>query len=217
MKRVYIMGGSGIGMIAATLIDQLPGMTVAGFINDFVPVNSLIGEYKHIPVVSTTDKLGELLAKEDAFVFNAFVGMKKQEDTYHAFKSLNLPMDKFVNIISPTAIAPEDYCKLGKGCLMAPYSQLSPDTKIGDHCRLLGNCFVGHNTTLNECVSLATNSVLGANVKVGKGVHVGSNATIREKLTIGDFSLVGMGAVVVKDVPPGAIVVGNPAKVLKTV
>jgi acetyltransferase EpsM len=68
---------------------------------------------------------------------------------------------------------------------------------------------------MDEYSSIATNSVVGAHVHIGKGVHIGSNATIREKIRIGDYSFVGMGSVVIEDVPDYAVVVGNPAKVLR--
>ena len=60
---------------------------------------------------------------------------------------------------------------------------------------------------------MANNACIGANVRVGYASHIGTNASIREKLTIGKHAVVGMGAVVLKDVPDNAIVVGNPARI----
>ena len=50
---------------------------------------------------------------------------------------------------------------------------------------------------------------------IKKGASIGSNATILCGITIGENALVGAGAVVVKDVPANAVVVGNPAKIIK--
>jgi acetyltransferase-like isoleucine patch superfamily enzyme len=52
---------------------------------------------------------------------------------------------------------------------------------------------------------------------IKKGASIGSNATILCGITIGENSIVGAGSVVVKDVPPNSIVVGNPARVLKKI
>ena len=52
---------------------------------------------------------------------------------------------------------------------------------------------------------------------VKKGVSIGSNATILCGITIGANAMIGAGSVVTKDVPPNAIVVGNPAKIIGTV
>ena len=92
---------------------------------------------------------------------------------------------------------------------------MCPVTTVSNNCILLPNSFMGHNSFMDEYSSIATNSVVGAHVHIGKGVHVGSNATIRETVRIGDYSFVGMGAVVLQDVPDYAIVVGNPARILR--
>lgn len=52
---------------------------------------------------------------------------------------------------------------------------------------------------------------------VKRGASIGSNATILCNLTIGEFAVIGAGAVVTKDVPPYAIVAGNPARVIGSV
>jgi serine O-acetyltransferase len=49
---------------------------------------------------------------------------------------------------------------------------------------------------------------------LGDGVTVGANATLIGDITVGDGATVGAGAVVTEDVPPGATVVGNPARVV---
>jgi acetyltransferase-like isoleucine patch superfamily enzyme len=50
---------------------------------------------------------------------------------------------------------------------------------------------------------------------IKKGASIGSGATILANITIGENAIVGAGSVVTKDVPPNAIVAGNPAKVLR--
>ena len=50
---------------------------------------------------------------------------------------------------------------------------------------------------------------------VGKGASIGANATILAGVRIGEYGMVGAGSVVVKDVPDYAVVVGNPAKILR--
>jgi acetyltransferase-like isoleucine patch superfamily enzyme len=52
-------------------------------------------------------------------------------------------------------------------------------------------------------------------VRIGEGTWLAPNASIRERITIGKNALIGTGAVVVKNVGDGVVVVGNPAKVLR--
>jgi len=215
MRDLVILGGSGIGMIAASVAEALGTYRVIGFLNDIFSSGTMIGKYKNFPVLGPTEKYHDYI-KNGCSLFIGYVGMKKEEDVFKKISSINIPDDQWASLIDPTAIIPSGYCKIGKGCLFAPLSQLSPDTTISDNCILLPNSFVGHDSFLDRFAHVATNAVVGANVHVGKAVHVGSNSTIREKVTIGDFSLIGAGAVVLKDVSPSSIVVGNPAKLLST-
>lgn len=216
MKKVAILGGSGVGLVAASIIDQDENAEVYGFLNDVEPVGTMIGEFKKIPVVGKTSDVQELLNNPDIYFFIAYVGMQNEQQVFEKIESLNIPLDRFYSCIDKTAVYPEEYCKIGNGILLSPLSQLGVDVTLSDNCMLFANAYVGHNAFLDRFAHVATNAVVGANVHVGKAVHVGSNATIREKVTIGDFSLIGSGAVVLKDVPPNSIVVGNPARILRT-
>ena len=211
MKKLVILGGSGIGMIAASIAKENNHYEVVGFLNDYIEVGSEIGKYTKIKVIGTTDDIQYYLDKGYYF-FIAYVGLKQEEKTFKKIEKFSIPRKRYVNLIHKTSIIPVDFCKIGKGVLIGPNAQLSPDTTIEDNCILLGSSFLGHDSIMKRFSHLATNSVVGANVIVGRGVHVGSNSTIREKTNIGDFSLIGSGAVVLNDVTSNSIVVGNPAK-----
>lgn len=215
MKNLIIFGGSGIGMIAASIADVIGEYKVKGFLNDVIEVGTSIGKHKQIPVIGKTEDLESLVKDKDNFFFIAYVGLHNEKETFKKIDALNIPADRFANLIHPTAIIPEQYCSIGNGVLFAPLSQLSPDVVISDNCILLPNSFVGHDSFLDKFAHVATNGVVGANVHVGKAVHIGSNATIREKVIIGDYSLIGAASMVLNDVEENSIVVGNPAKLLK--
>ncbi|MDW3193275.1 MAG: NeuD/PglB/VioB family sugar acetyltransferase [Cytophagales bacterium] len=215
MKNLVILGGSGIGMIAASVAHDLGNYKVKGFLNDVVEVGSSIGKYNKIPVIGRTDDLESLLKEDNTEIFIAYVGLSKEKETFEKIESLKIPADRYANLIHPTAIIPRGFCHIGNGVMMSPLSQLSPDTTLEDNCILLPNSFVGHDSTLERFAHVATNGVIGANVRVGKAVHIGSNATIREKVNIGDYSLIGAGAVVLQDVDSNSVVVGNPARVIQ--
>lgn len=216
MKNLIVLGGSGIGMIAISIAKELGIYTIGGFLNDVIPVGEYIGKYDKFPVIGKTSDLPKFMGNPDNMFFIAYVGMQHEEEVFNKIKELNIPSERLATLIHPTAIIPKGMCKIGNGVLMAPLTQLSPDTTLEDNAIMLPNSFLGHDSTLKQFAHLATNSVIGANVTVGYACHIGSNSTVREKVNIGNFCLVGAGAVVLKDVPDNSIVVGNPAKILRT-
>ena len=102
---------------------------------------------------------------------------------------------------------------------------------IGDYVRIHSGCFL-EMTTIEDHVFIGPNVVftddphpmncprykecLGG-VTVRRHARIGANATILPGVTIGENALVGAGSVVVADVPPRAVVAGNPARVIKTI
>lgn len=215
MKDLIILGGRGIGMIAASVAQDLGTYNVLGFLNDVVPVGNRVGRFHSIEVIGNSVDAAKYLEDPNISFFVGYIGMKNEQEVFEKILSLAIPMDRFATLIHPTAIVPKRYCSIGQGVLMAPLAQLSADTEVGDNCILLPNSFLGHDSSMERFSHLTTNSVVGGNVKIGKGAHIGSNSTIREDIVIGDFSLIGSGSVVLHDVPNNSIVVGNPAKVLR--
>ncbi len=96
---------------------------------------------------------------------------------------------------------------------------------FGCHFQDWGGIYIGSGSRIGSCTVLATvNHCLEprdrANccpqpIHIGKNVWIGSHATVLPGIDIGDNAVVAAGAVVSKDVPPGAVVGGVPAKVIK--
>ena len=119
-------------------------------------------------------------------------------------------------------------CKIGKNCKIGAYVEIGKGVIIGDNCKIEAYAFIPPGVTIEDDVFVGphacfTNDLHPSAVGdwevvptlVKKGASIGANATIVCGITIGKDSLVGAGAVVVKDVPPGTLVVGCPAKAIK--
>ena len=214
MKRVIVMGGTGSGLIASCIIDLLPNLKLMGFLNDRYSIGTELGKFRKVPVIGNSKDIHKFIQGNNVYVILAYKTMKKEKEMWQQYLNLNIPREKFINIIHPTAIIPRDHCQIGKGILMAANSQLSADTIISDNCILFGNVFIGHDTMLERYVTVANNASIGAEVQIGKAVHIGSNCTIRQGVKIGDYSLVGMGSLVLHDVPENTMAIGVPVKIV---
>jgi acetyltransferase EpsM len=92
-------------------------------------------------------------------------------------------------------------------------THVGSDVKLGNHIRMNYGAKVTHCCEIGDYSFIGINSVLCGGVKIGKGVQVNSGAVIINKnITIGDYAIIGAGAVVTKDVKPGQVVMGVPAK-----
>lgn len=76
---------------------------------------------------------------------------------------------------------------------------------------------IGANTKVLQNVTIGGRSNIRANPIIGKNVLIGANACILGPITVGDNAQIGAHSVVLHDVPPNAVVIGNPARVIKIV
>ncbi len=125
----------------------------------------------------------------------------------------------FAHILSGTII--------GSNCSIGQNVMAGPDVSIGDGCKLQNNVAIYKGVTLDENVfcgpSMVFTNVLTprahverkdefAPTHIGKGATLGANCTIVCGHNVGAYAMVGAGAVVTRDVPAYALVVGNPAR-----
>jgi sugar O-acyltransferase (sialic acid O-acetyltransferase NeuD family) len=105
--------------------------------------------------------------------------------------------------------------ELGKGLYLQAAVLLQANAVLADNVSISSGSIVGHETIIGESGFLAPGVILSGCIRVGKSVFIGAGASVLPRVKIGDWVVIGAGAVVTKDVSAGAVMVGNPAKILE--
>jgi acetyltransferase-like isoleucine patch superfamily enzyme len=148
--------------------------------------------------------------------------------------ALNVKLGQRVKIFAFTNLYG---CELGDDVKVGAFVEIQKGARVGNRCKISSHSFlcegvtledevfVGHNVTfINDRFPRATNRDGSLQSEadwtcvptvVKRGASIGSGSTILCGVTIGEEATVGAGSVVTKDVPPGAVVAGNPARVLR--
>lgn len=126
-------------------------------------------------------------------------------------------------------------CTIGDFTRIGPFVEIQKNTVVGARCKVSSHSFICEGVTIEDEVFVG-HGVMFINdprpratsdgqlqteadwevvpTRVARGASIGSGATIMCGVTIGEHALVGAGAVVTRDVPPGATVAGVPARLL---
>jgi acetyltransferase-like isoleucine patch superfamily enzyme len=121
--------------------------------------------------------------------------------------------------------------RIGNNVSIGSHSVIEHDVEIADNVRMHSQVFIPEFSILEDGCWIGPNVVLTnayhplcpvvkkclKGPTIGKGAKVGANATLLPDIVIGEYALVGAGSVVVDNVPPRMVVVGNPAKVIKSI
>ena len=121
--------------------------------------------------------------------------------------------------------------RIGNNVSVGTLSVIEHHVEIGDGVRIHTQAFIPEYSVLEEGCWIGPNVVLTnakyplspgvkeqlAGVVIKKGAKIGANATILPGVVVGENALVGAGSVVVRDVPAGAVVVGNPARIVNQI
>jgi len=108
-----------------------------------------------------------------------------------------------------------DSTQLGDGSLINALVTIGPNGSLGAHVSINRNASIGHNCLLDDYASVGPGVTICGGCVLAPGAFIGAGAVLGPKVHIGRNAVVGAGAVVMRDVEPGVMVVGNPATVLR--
>lgn len=210
-RPIYVVGAGGLAKEAAQLLtavnDRCSQWTFAGFIG---ADPSEVGRDLTFGTVVGDDDW--LLGSGEAADLVIGVGSPKARAAIAARYGAAGGRFSFPTLVHPTAQVDNRYVSLGVGNLITAGCVFTCDIRVGDFNLFNLNVTVGHDVVIGRnCVFNPTVNISGQ-AKVGDRVLIGTGAQVLEGLTVSDDATVGAGAVVTKDVAPGLVVVGIPAR-----
>lgn len=196
---MYLFGASGHGKVIAEAA-AASGCEISGFVDENPAIQSLLKYrvFREIPA----DARELFISIGDNFTRKRIA---TQLDAY-----------SFATIIHPFS-SPSTTAEINQGTVILSGVSVNSGARIGQHCILNTNSSIDHDCELGDFVHISPNAALAGDVKVGEGTHIGMGACVIQGVKIGKWAVIGAGAVVIRDVPDFAVMVGNPAKQIKSV
>lgn len=197
---IYLYGASGHAKVIIEMAEEL-SIAVLGLID----ANPMINELLNYPVSTTMPTVSNLLSS--SFVIS--IGNNRIRKEIAQKLRVN-----YITIIHPKNTI-SSRSEINEGTVIMAGVTINSCTKIGKHVIINTNASIDHDCIIEDFVHISPNAALAGNVHVGEGTHVGIGASIIQGIKIGNWCTIGAGSVIIRDIPDYAVVVGNPARIIK--
>jgi sugar O-acyltransferase (sialic acid O-acetyltransferase NeuD family) len=107
--------------------------------------------------------------------------------------------------------------EIGGGCMLLAHTVVNTGAGLGKHVIINTAAIVEHDAIIEDGVQLGPGVSMGGRVIIEKGAFIGTGAVLAPRIKVGAGTVVGAGSVVVKDLPPGVLAYGVPARAVREV
>lgn len=209
MKSV-IIGAGKYGEVYLSYLKEA-GVDVIGFLDDDPQIQGV--EFGGVPVLGPISIMGQLRSVYNVEAIYCPLGNNRLRVKF--LEEARQMGYKTPNYIHPSVTLSPNV-RIGNGVYILLGSNIMPNTEIEDYVMISMNVNVAHHNILKRGTFLSTGCNFGASIVAERYTYCGIGSTIMTGLhRLGKDCLIGAGAVVIKDVPDGAVMAGVPAKVIK--
>jgi len=211
---VVIWGAGAEGEIVQYIFGCYSEVRVRAFLDE--DPKQIGTEILGVPVLKPDTETLEKLRKDG--ITHGIAAMGNNQVRQNLSERLEELGFEITNAIHPTAHVPPE-TTIGKGVIVDSLSNFGHNPTVGNNVLISISVVIGHHATMDDNVWVSAGAIICARSHLGKNVHIGPGAITVPKnyghLNIGEGAHVGAGALVLEDVPPNAVVVGSPAKIIR--
>jgi sugar O-acyltransferase (sialic acid O-acetyltransferase NeuD family) len=210
MAKVVIFGTGLIGTLAHYYLTHDSPHEVVAFSADGERIES--DTHRGLPLVP----FEEVVERHPPDEFSMFVAVgwsklnKVREAKFRQAKDAGYGL---ISYVASSAVTWPDVT-IGENCFIQESNVLQPFVTIGDDVTMWSGSLVGHESVIGDHCFIAAQVVVSGNVTIGNNCFIGVHATLRDAITIGEESVIGAGALIMKDVKPRSVYVGQTAQLL---
>jgi sugar O-acyltransferase (sialic acid O-acetyltransferase NeuD family) len=208
--KIYLLGASNpetIRMIRAVRCST-PNIEIGGFLDN--DPNKKNTNFYGFEVLGGLELVHNLAGMDVGFV-NLITGNTRTR--YETSREIVAAGGRLANFIHPSIDL--TMCRLGVGIYLQESVIMQAGVEIGDNSSIHMGTLIGHETIVGRSVFIAHAVSISGCCSINDGTFIGTNATVLPRIKIGRWVTIGAGAVITKDVPDYAVVVGNPGKIIK--
>jgi sugar O-acyltransferase (sialic acid O-acetyltransferase NeuD family) len=216
LRKVVLYGSGQLGVMAAYILGYDEDVEVVGFVDD--DPAKLEQESNGLKVLGDGSVLPEL-RQAGVTCTIACIGDNHQRGI--VARRLTQMGFELISAIHPTANISRR-ASLSGGAIVGPGAIISAHSSIGSSPYIGAGTVIGHDVTVGDNALISVGCVIAARVDIEDEAFIGGGARLvpaemgqENRLRIGKGAVIGAGAVVIADVPPYAVAVGVPAKVVR--
>jgi sugar O-acyltransferase (sialic acid O-acetyltransferase NeuD family) len=210
VERIVIVGAGGYGReivalaAACNLAAQQARYDVVGVVDDGVPDLGRLDRLS-VSLIGPVESVGNLDARYVIAIGSPSVRRVVDQRLTALGASAAAPM------IHPSAWVGLDV-ELALGVVVCAGAIVTTNVRLGRHTHLNLQATVGHDCDIGKYVTVAPMTAISGNVTLEDEVELGTGVSIIPGVSIGRGAMVGAGAVVTRDIAPGTVAVGVPAR-----